>query len=362
MTQEKQKLIGEIAELQGFISTCESSMSYGLGLDEATYDKYNQAIAKRRELGEQLEAMRDGTDWLCTSAQLRRKDPELIVDQCKIEAVVVLDNHRFFDFLYHLLDNQEFIQEYRDLMYQDQEGVRHCLLVLGEGEVDGILVESEGSLYARYSALLPNARDYLQKNIQTMAEELIREGTAHADNGKWIVSFKEISKHFDCTVTPSNGIGQMLIAELESRNDVANLVVAEDLMEMTYYLDHAPASATPGEKIVTLFGLMGCNLEDVHITHDEEEHDLATIVELNQETLTEQGKIDWADVLNAKVLRIYDGYYGTQIEVSGCAASRLEEFSKMLAGYCTVSEYNRWVNTDVNPTNRNGVDMKLGDQ
>lgn len=69
----------------------------------------------------------------------------------------------------HLFDNQEFIKEHRDLMYQDRDGVSHCLLVLGEGEEDGILVESEGSLYARYSALLPNARSYMQKNIQTMA-------------------------------------------------------------------------------------------------------------------------------------------------------------------------------------------------
>ena len=34
-------------------------------------------------------------------------------------------------------------------MYVDTEGVSHCLLVLGEGSDDGILVESEGSSYAR---------------------------------------------------------------------------------------------------------------------------------------------------------------------------------------------------------------------
>ena len=312
-------------------------------------------------LGEQLAAMHGGNGGIFTSAQLMRKEPELRMDRCKIEAVVELDGSRFYDFRQHLFDNQEFIKEYRDLMYQDQDGVSHCLLVLGEGEEDGILVESEGSLYARYSALLPNARGFLQKNIQTMAEELIREGTAQTSTGKWIVSFEEISQHFDCTVTPTNGIGQMLIQELEARDDVANLVIAEDSMEMTYYLNHAPATASTQERLTTLFSLMGCNLEDVHIVHNEEEHDLATIVELNQDTLTEQGQADWADVLNAKVLRIYEGYYGLQIEVSGCAPHRLEEFSQMLAGYCTIAEYDRWVNQDVNPTNGNNVGMKLGE-
>ena len=300
-----------------------------------------------------------GGSVLRTCAAWRRKEPELEAAECKIEAVVELDNYQFISFKRHMLDNYDFIREHVDLMYRDRKGLDHCLLVLGKGHEEGILVDSQGSSYARYSSLLPNARTFLQKNIQTMAEELIREGTAQTDNGSWVISFEEISQHFDCTVTPTNGLGQMLIAEMRARDDVANLVIAEDSLEMTYYLDHAPASATTAERITTLFGLMGCNLEDVHLLHEDEEHDLATIVELNQDTLTEQGKIDWADVLGARVLRIYDGYYGTQIDVSGCEASRLEAFSKMLAGDCTISEYNRWVNPDINPTNRHDLEMQF---
>lgn len=63
MTNEKKKLIGEIDELQGFINTCEVALDYGLGLDEATYDKYNRAIERQRELGEQLEGMDDSPPW-----------------------------------------------------------------------------------------------------------------------------------------------------------------------------------------------------------------------------------------------------------------------------------------------------------
>ncbi len=300
-----------------------------------------------------------GGSVLRTCAAWRRKEPELEAAECKIEAVVELDNYQFISFKRHMLDNYDFIREHVDLMYRDRKGLDHCLLVLGKGHEEGILVDSQGSSYARYSSLLPNARTFLQKNIQTMAEELIREGTAQTDNGSWVISFEEISQHFDCTVTPTNGLGQMLIAEMRARDDVANLIIAKDSLEMTYYLDHAPASDTTAERITTLFGLMGCNLEDVHLLHEDEEHDLATIVELNQDTLTEQGKIDWADVLGARVLRIYDGYYGTQIDVSGCEASRLEAFSKMLAGDCTISEYNRWVNQDINPINRHDLEMQF---
>lgn len=43
-----------------------------------------------------------------------RKEPELRVDRCKVEAVVELGRNRFYDFRTHLFDNQEFIKEHRD--------------------------------------------------------------------------------------------------------------------------------------------------------------------------------------------------------------------------------------------------------
>lgn len=96
---------------------------------------------------------------------------------------------------------------------------------------------------------------------------------------------------------------------------------------------------------ITLFEVMSCNLENVHIVDADVEHDLATIVELNQDTLTDEGKREWSDVLGAKVTRIFDGIYGTQIEVTGSEPERLEAFSKMLAGECTLSESERWLNS-----------------
>lgn len=299
-----------------------------------------------------------GGSCLYTCAHWRRKEPELNADNCKVEAVVELDNAQFCVFQNHLLENYDFIREHVDLMYRDRLGLDHCLLVLGEGHEEGVLVESEGSAYARYSALLPNARSFVYESIQNMADTLIREGSVQAANSTWQISFDEISKHFDCVITPRNNLGQMLIAELKSREDVNNLTVREDYIGLAFHPELAHSSGNTTEQGPTLFTLMGCNLEDVHIVHEDEEHDLATITELNHDTLTAQGKTDWADVLEAKVTRIYEGYYGIQIEVSGCEASRLEDFSKMLAGYCSISEYDRWVNSDVNPTNHNEVEMQ----
>ena len=53
---------------------------------------------------------------------------------------------------------------------------------------------------------------------------------------------------------------------------------------------------------------------------------------------------DWSNVLAAKVERIYDGAYGTQIEVSGWPGTPSPGFSFALAGYCSEEQWSRWFN------------------
>ena len=77
--------------------------------------------------------------------------------------------------------------------------------------------------------------------------------------------------------------------------------------------------------------------------HKDVEVQPATIVELDEHTLTNAGKAAWADILDAEVVKVYNGYYGLQMELDKVKPSRLEEFSSMLAGYCPVSDYEKWV-------------------
>ena len=279
--------------------------------------------------------MKNLDNFFRTTASAIKDVDEILTDECKIEAAVVLDAEEFADFRRRLFVARDFIADNRDYMYLDRNGISHCLLVLGEGKPDGILVESGLSQHAKFTSFLPNAADFMEKQIRMMADELLR-------NVETEIDFKSISDKFDVTVTADNGIGQMLIDELRGRNELANVEVTHDSIELTR-VENAPVEADD-KHLMTLFMLMGCNLENVHIVDADVEHDLATIVELNQDTLTEDGKREWSDVLSAKVTRIFDGIYGTQIEVTGCEPERLETFSKMLAGECTLSESERWLN------------------
>ena len=124
---------------------------------------------------------------------LRRKDTEVDVVSCTVEKSVTLSAEEFVHFSQNLMNDYDFIRENNDRMYQDENGVNHCLLVLGEGCADGILVESEGSTYARYSAFVPNACRLLQQydpalqsfcdRMQAEMERIVRTASLHQENG-----------------------------------------------------------------------------------------------------------------------------------------------------------------------------------
>ena len=279
--------------------------------------------------------MKNMDNFFRTTAPAIKDVDEIRTDECKIEAVVVLDAEEFEDFRRRLFVARDFIAGYRDYMYLDRNGISHCLLVLGEGQPDGILVDSGLSQHAKFTSFLPNAVDFMKKQIKMMVDEILNDNENTID-------FKPISDKFDVTVTSDNGIGRMLIDELRRRNELADVEVTDASIKLTR-VENDPVEVND-EHLMTLFMLMGCNLENIHIVDADVEHDLATIVELNQDTLTDEGKREWSDVLSAKVTRIFDGIYGTQIEVAGSEPERLEAFSKMLAGECTLSESERWLN------------------
>ena len=279
--------------------------------------------------------MKNMDNFFRTTAPAIKDVDEIRTDECKIEAVVVLEAEEFEDFRRRLFVARDFIADNRDYMYLDRNGISHCLLVLGEGQPDGILVDSGLSQHAKFTSFLPNAVDFMKKQIRMMADEIL-------SGNENTIDFKTVSDKFGVTVTAENGIGRMLIDELRGRNELVNVEVTHNSIELTR-VENAPVEVDD-KHLMTLFMLMGCNLENIHIVDADVEHDLATIVELNQDTLTEDGKCEWSDVLGAKVTRIFNGIYGTQIEVTGCEPERLEAFSKMLAGECTLSESERWLN------------------
>lgn len=103
-------------------------------------------------------------------AIFHRKEPELNLKDCVFDRVVFLPDDQYRKFQKNMLDDYDFIGQYRDEMYQDGDTV-HCILVKGMNSSDGILVNSEGSSYARYAAYFPAAQSFLNEQQMTQVPE-----------------------------------------------------------------------------------------------------------------------------------------------------------------------------------------------
>ena len=77
-----------------------------------------------------------------------------------IEKVVLLDGNTMRDFECDLLEDWDFIKENIEFMYQDNSRIDHCILVMRDGDDYGIVVQSEGYHYARYSAYFRMTEDF----------------------------------------------------------------------------------------------------------------------------------------------------------------------------------------------------------
>ncbi len=75
-------------------------------------------------------------------------------DEFVIEKVIELENSEFESYLDDILQDKDFIEENIDLMYVDDKDIWHAILITSKEADFGILIQSEGYPYARYSAYI----------------------------------------------------------------------------------------------------------------------------------------------------------------------------------------------------------------
>ncbi len=294
-------------------------------------------------------------------ANFEHKPSDFSLQDCIIEKTVKLSEQEFKSLLEQPLRDRTFLAENTELMRCDGNGVFHCLLVTGEGRNDGVLVEAEGYAYCRNASYVPNISALTSPVLQEVNNKLaaavdyiIADGTQNTSEGSWVIYFDELEKQTGLNVEFNSIVLDTLERMLSERPEVAELAVDESCFDVCYYLDYCPNVAHQPEEISErsepaaapipkLKDLLHTLWEDVHLVHKDVEIDPCTSVELQDTTLTDAGKEAWADVLNADVLRIYNGIYGLQMELDNVKPSQLESFSAMLAGNCQSQNYEKWV-------------------
>ena len=210
----------------------------------------------------------------------------------------------------------------------------NALLVLNAKTGEGILVNSEGFAYARYSAYLPFAGHMLDYYINLIADYCVTEGTLNTSDGAWAVSFDELYEHHDeVEISEGNGIDELVLKELQMRDEVTEAIQTEDGYEITYHLEHCPQCHAGGiEAGFSLLSLLGCTLQDVHFIEKDGSDIVASISELNANMITEQGREEWSDVLSTKVGKIFNHQGMIMVEIEDCDKLRLQSFAYAAKG------------------------------
>ena len=108
------------------------------------------------------------------NAVFHRKEPKFDPEPCAAEKIIELSEADYWGFRQSMLQDQPFIAEFNNTLRARGDGMTRCLLVLGEGCDDGVLIDPSGSNYARYAAFVPGARQLIAMD-QLQVEQVFRE-------------------------------------------------------------------------------------------------------------------------------------------------------------------------------------------
>ncbi len=256
-------------------------------------------------------------------AIFQRKEPCLETQECEIEKVITLSDVEFDQFQQMLLNDYDFLRDNAELM-RVENGVTHCLLVVGTNSEDGVLVNSEGSSYARYAAYFPNAKSFLLTQGQTQQAVQAEAPTEAA--------------------SPSvvGGISAALLAYGEKMSKLVDLAIYQALEchdQSTYIISPSELQDTSARDPfdVELFIAMlkeRPEIEDMDVGDNGEvmvtlslesiiEHDMSKMRVLTQEDL---------DIMYAKHILFNYDEGGEKADFSGCRLTDLDMRHMQLNG------------------------------
>ena len=101
------------------------------------------------------------------NAIFQGKQPAMEEAPCEVCKVICLTDKEYAFFKKHLMYEYDFLRKNADGM-GFRNGIRQCVLVMGETSEDGVLVDSSGYGYARYTAPFLGARSYMTWREQNL--------------------------------------------------------------------------------------------------------------------------------------------------------------------------------------------------
>lgn len=150
------------------------------------------------------------------NASMERKAPRIQTDPYSVDDIIELSEEEYSSLYNDLLEDREYFEERKEKRYDS-------VLVLGEGQKDGILVDTQGCSYARYSALVPFARQVVDEHIKELTDYAINEARK-AEGKKDKISYETIQERFGTKLTNENGFGKLFEEALQKRGEIKSVM------------------------------------------------------------------------------------------------------------------------------------------
>lgn len=229
------------------------------------------------------------------NSTLNHKQSDYKTHEISVEKVITLYGRSFSELKNHPMHDNSYIAENRDLMYIDSEDVAHCLLLVDHDSGDGILVESEGSDYARKSQFIPNARALVENNELTASEQKLHNSLKKivdhiaelAHCGEKSFDFEELLDRSDLDL--KSLLRDSVVEMLNEREDIQ---MAESHSIDVDFQPDITVEAKPTQEL-TFY----CPLHIVR-EYDESDYDWDEEVMEEQEEIPSRYAVDCADEIN----------------------------------------------------------------
>lgn len=198
-----------------------------------------------KQLHENIATIRP-TEKLRLNAMMWRKPETLEPLSFKVSEVIVVSDAEFRDVMKNSLEDREYLS--------GRHGEDTCVLLLSENGDDGILVDTQGCNYPRYAAFIPKAKIIANEFIQRVTDE---QGSDDDEKNKGKRKRGEEIKDEGS----------------DEKQKVTDMLSAEDIAEQAEYAANAPKCCSEKERALNMLGMLGSNIADEDIYHDESEHD-----------------------------------------------------------------------------------------
>lgn len=229
------------------------------------------------------------------NSTLNHKQSDYKTREIIVEKVITFYGKSFSELKDHPLHENQYIVQNRDLMYIDSNDTAHCLLMVDSDSGDGVLVESEGSNYARKSQFIPNAKSLIENNELTVSERKLHNSLkkmvdhiaelAHCSEKNFV--FEELLEKSD--IDFKSLLRDSVTAMLQEREDIQ---IAESHSIDVDFQPDITVEAKPTQEL-TLY----CPLHIVK-EYDESDYKFDEEVLDEQEEIPSKYAVDCADEIN----------------------------------------------------------------